>query len=54
MISTEDRAQLAHLRQRAEMMRIAFERQRSSWNEIQKLYADQAVDDFLAAHPGLA
>lgn len=54
MTPAEVRDQLAHLRQRAEIARRTFEQQRSHANEIHKLYADQALDDFLAAHPGLA
>lgn len=48
------REQLEHLKQRAEIARISQERHPSHANEIHKLYADQAVADFLAAHPSLA
>lgn len=48
-----NREQLEHLRQRAEIARISHERHPSHAQEIEKLYADQAVEDFLAAHPAL-
>ncbi|MGE0456461.1 MAG: hypothetical protein AB7I13_00060 [Vicinamibacterales bacterium] len=54
MTAAELRDQLEHLRQRAEICRIAHQQRRNHANEIAKLYADQALDDFLAAHPGLA
>lgn len=49
-----NRETLEHLRQRAEIARISHERHPSHAQEIEKLYADQAVEDFLAAHPDLA
>lgn len=48
-----NREQLEHLKQRAEIARISFERYPSHAQEIEKLYAEQAVADFLALHPGL-
>lgn len=48
------REQLEHLKQRAEIARISFERHPSHAQEIQKLYADRDLEDFLAAHPDLA
>lgn len=47
------REQLEHLKQRAEISRLSFERHPSHHNEIHKLYAEQAVADFLAGHPSL-
>lgn len=48
------REQLEHLRQRAEVCRISFERHPSHHNEIQLAYAEQAVEDFVHAHPEVA
>ena len=46
--------ELEHLRTRVEHARLNFERSRSHANEIAKIYADQALADFLAANPRLA
>lgn len=48
-----DAAELARLRAAAEEARLFFERYRSHDAEIRKVYAEQAVDDFIAAHPEL-
>lgn len=47
------RAELANLQARAEQARQQFARYPSHNSEIDKVRAEQNVDDFLAANPGL-
>lgn len=47
------REELEHLRERVRFARMNYEQHRNHGNEIAKLYAENDLDVFLAANPGL-